>query len=47
MEEGRIRTFCPMMLLACTVMLYNALATVRVRTLPALRLVIATMMACT
>lgn len=34
-----------MMLLACTHMLYNADATVRVRTVPALREVIATRMA--
>ena len=36
-----------MMLDVCTDMLYNAEATVRVRTVPALRLVIATRMACT
>lgn len=40
-------TLLPMMLLACTHMLYNALATVRVLTLPALRLVMATIKAWT
>lgn len=40
-------TFDPMMLEACTVMLYIAEATVRVRTDPAFLDVIATMTACT
>lgn len=38
-------TLLPIMLLACTHMLYNALATVRVLTVPALRLVMATISA--
>jgi hypothetical protein len=42
---GRL-TFAPMMFDVCTVMLYSADATVRVRTVPALRLVMATMIAC-
>ena len=41
----RILTFEPMMLDACTDMLYNAVATVLVLTEPALRLVMATIMA--
>lgn len=48
LERGGWRlTLLPMMLLACTHMLYNALATVRVRTVPAFRLVMATISACT
>lgn len=46
-EGGEGLTFDPMMLLACTNILYSAEATVRVRTEPALRLVMATLIACT
>ena len=46
-SEERKHTFEPITLLACTVMLYNAEATVRVLTDPAFLLVIATMIAWT